>query len=119
MIFVNPTDRRWTRHRYVLALGAYGWTRVCVWANSLEDALDEAVDWATEHAPGFIYTDEVKEEYRRLVEGGMSEEEAADAAEADMICAGNAGDYVRSDEWHIVAEDPTRAEMLELLGRAA
>ena len=41
LVLVNPTDRDWTKGRYVLAFGAYGWTRLMVWASSLEDALIE------------------------------------------------------------------------------
>lgn len=37
---VNPHDRNWTSSRFVLAFGAYGWTVLVCWANSLEDALD-------------------------------------------------------------------------------
>lgn len=39
---VNPSDKSWTKHRYILSFGAYGWTRLMVWANSVGDALDEA-----------------------------------------------------------------------------
>ena len=114
---VNPTDRDWTKHRYVLALGAYGWTKLMIWANSLEDALDEAIDWASDHAPGLLANDERDEAYREAIESGMPEEEAWDEAHTDLTIGGNCGDAIRSDEWHIVTEDPTRSEILRLMGR--
>jgi hypothetical protein len=117
VIIVNGHDRNWTSGRYVLAFGAYGWTVLMVWANSLEDALDEAVDWIAEHEPGLLADEEVADEYRRLVAEGMPEEEAAEEAAVDTTCAGNAGHYLHSWEWSIVAENPTRAAVLALMGR--
>lgn len=114
---VNPDARDWTQHRYVLALGAYGWTKVIVWANSLEDALDETVDWAREHAPGLLANDERDDAYREAIASGLSEHEAWEESLVDLTIAGNYGDAIRSDEWHIVSEDPSREEMLEILGR--
>ena len=62
----NPTDRSWTRHRYILWFGACGATRVMVWANDLESAMEEAAEWLKEHAPGHI-TEEWGEEHKCLV----------------------------------------------------
>ncbi len=117
IVLVNPNDKSWTQHRYILAFGMYGWTRLMVWANSLDDALDEAVDYLREHAPGHISTDFVNEEYKSNCESGMDQEEAWEAATEDMTCAGNYGDYIGSDEWKVIAEDPSREEVLRLLGR--
>lgn len=148
LVIVNPGDRSWTKHRYVLAFGAYGWTKLMAYANSLGDALDECVDWIAEHAPGLLADDAVEEAYREALEGGeapcsecdgdggcssegagmceacggsgvrrMTEEEAREEAEVDTTCAGNSGHYLLSWEWTIVAEDPSRAEMMDILGR--
>lgn len=113
---VNPTDRDWTKHRYVIALGAYG-TKLLIWANSLEDALDEAIDWAATNAPGLLANADRDEAYREAIESGMSEDDACDESLVDLTIGGNFGDAIRSDEWHIVAEDPTRSEILRLMGR--
>jgi hypothetical protein len=115
VILVNPSDRDWTKHRYVLWFGAYGWTRLMVWANSLEDALDEAVDWLADHAPGELADESVHEEYNRLIAEGKSEDEAREEAEMDMTCAGNCGNYIPSWEWGLALEDPTRKELDEFL----
>jgi len=142
---INSSDKSWTRHRYVLAFGAYGDTRLLVWANSLDDALDECVDWIADNAPGLLADDQVAEEYERLMSEGktctrcwngaygddvgecldckgegiisLTEEEAHEEATIDTTCAGNCGNYILSHEWMILAEDPDRATMLALLGR--
>lgn len=111
---VNPSDRDWTRSRYILHVGPYGWSKYMVWANCLGDALDEVVDHLAENSPGMLYDDQVAEEYNRCIAMGMPEEEAIELAESDMMVAGNCGNYIASWEWGILAENPTRDELLEL-----
>jgi hypothetical protein len=115
---VNPNEKSWTRHRYILWFGAYGSTRLMIWANSLEDALDEGIDWLEEHEPGLLATEQVNEAYREAIAEGKSEEEAQQEAEVDTTCGGNSGQYLLSWEWGIVSEDPTRQQVLAELGRA-
>ncbi len=125
LVIVNPTDKYWTRHRYVLWFGAVGSTFLLVWANSLDDALDEAVDWLAEHKPGYLATEEVRSEYERIrhesVEdpsGTMTDEKAWDQATVDTTCAGNYGDFLHSWAWGCWCIDPTRADILQFLGRS-
>jgi len=115
---VNPIARAFVDNkRYVLWFGAYGETRLMVWARSLESALDECVDWIADNAPGLLADDGVHEQYKRLVAEGVDEEKAQEEATVDTTCAGNNGHYLNSWEWGIVAENPTRAQVLEILGR--
>ena len=114
---VNPTDRDWTKHRYILAFGAYGWTRLMVGANSLGDAIDESIDWIVDHAPGLLCDEQVTEAYQEAIRAGMSEEKAAEEAAVDTICGGNEGHYILAWECNLIVEDPTRAEVLALLER--
>jgi hypothetical protein len=122
IIPINFSDRHWTSNRFILCFGAYGDTRLMVWANHLEDALDECVDWISENAPGLLCNDEVNESYReelgRLIASGIDEDEASreawDMATQDVTTAGNAGDHILSYEWGIVAENPTREQIREL-----
>lgn len=124
---INASDRDWTRHRYILWFGAYGDTRLMVWANSLDDALDECIDWIADNAPGLLADEQVEEAYKEalaeaLAEGldqEEAEERAQDEAMVDTTCGGNCGHYLLSWEWGILAEDPTRADILELQGRKA
>lgn len=115
---VNSSDKDWKKHRFILAFGAYGDTLLMVWANSLDDALDEAVDWIADHAPGLLADDAVKEAYEEAIREGKSEEAAQEAAEMDTVTAGNNGHYLHSWEWNIVAEDPTREQVLEIQRRS-
>lgn len=139
IVLVNPNDRGWTRHRYVLSLGVYGWTRLMVWANSLGDAFDEAADWAEDHSPGLFCDDHVKEEYDLLIAARVCpfaasrpdlactndeepcercHETALQEAEVDTFTAGNHSRHIAShDGINLVAEDPSREDMLRLLGR--
>ncbi len=119
IVAVNSSDKDWTKHRFVLAFGAYGDTMLLAWANSLDDALDEAVDWIEDHAPGLLADEAVADEYKRLKAEGKSDEEAMEEAEVDTTRAGNHGHYLHSWEWALVAEDPTREQMLELERRPA
>lgn len=115
VILVNPSDRGWTRHRYVLWFGDCGTTYLMIWANSLDDALDESVDWIAEHAPGYLADESVHEEYNRLIAEGKSEDEAREEAEMDTVTGGNAGNYLNSWEWGLALENPTRQELDEFL----
>ncbi len=115
---VNGSDLDWTDHRYILWFGAYGTTRLMVWADHLQDALDVAIDWIAEHAPGLLCNDAVADAYREAIAAGKSEEDAIEDAEIDTSCGGNAGDRILSYEWGILAEDPTRAEILAMQGRS-
>lgn len=121
------------RTRFLLAFGAYGWTKLLVWANYLEDALDEAIDWIADNAPGLLCNDQVAEDYRealaRLTEENAAlpeeerrseedlESEAYDESTEDTTCGGNAGDYILSHEWCIMAEDPSREDLLQVMDR--
>lgn len=118
---VNPSDRDWTRHRYVLWFGACGPTRLMVWANGLDSALELAGEWLAEHAPGHIMAHD-SEELRALVRASAedlgldlsrsvdAEYRAHDHATADLTYT-EAG-YLTSWEWGIDLEDPTRATLL-------
>ncbi len=114
LVSVNPTHSHWTRHRYILAFGAYGHTQLLVWANSLDDALDEAIDWIVDNAPGLLADEQVSEEYNAAKARGMSDNDAHEYATNDTICGGNCGNYILSWEWAIVSEDPDRATIKSL-----
>lgn len=113
---VNPNDSDWTRNRYLLEFGMYHPTRLLVWANGLEDALDVAIDWIEENAPGLLVDEQVNEAYNEAIAEGKSEEEAQVCANTDVTCGGNAGHYIASEEWHILSENPSRKFLKDLIG---
>ena len=124
---------RYPKSRFLLAFGAYGWTKLLVWADHLEDALDEAIDWIADNEPGLLCNDQVAEDYRealaRLTEENAAlpeeerrseedlESEAYDESTEDTTCGGNSGDYILSYEWCIMAEDPSREDLLQVMDR--
>lgn len=114
---INQSARAYTKSRFVLWFGAYGWTRLMVYANHLQDALDECIDWLVEHAPGHICDEQVTEAYREAIAEGKSENEAYETAEQDTISGGNAGNHILSYEWGIICENPTRAELREMIAQ--
>jgi hypothetical protein len=129
IVLVNPSYRDWTRHNYVLWFGAVGTTVLRVWANSLDDAIEEAAGWLADHAPGHVMA-HWGEEHIALVREVCEEEgiafpapgEAPDAAfyesceraEADLTYTESG--YLTSYEWGILAEDPDRADLDALIG---
>lgn len=120
IIPINGSDREFTSGRFILWFGACGPTQLMVWANHLEDALDEAVDWLADPEnghTGLLADDAVNGAYRDAIALGLSEEDAIEAAEVDVTIAGNCGNHILSWEWGITAENPTRAEILALQGR--
>jgi len=119
---INPSEREFTKQRYILWFGAYSSTHCLVWADNLEDALDECVDWLAENEPGLLADKEVREAYKREYEAAVSEglgeeeacERATEVSEEDTTHAGNCGHYLHSWEWGMTAENPTRKEIKEL-----
>lgn len=97
-----------SQNRYILAFGSYGHTVLMAFADNLEDAVDECIDWCAENAPGLLCTDYVNEEFKRLLDEGKGDDMAWEEACIDTICGGNAGDYVHSLELNLVAENPSR-----------
>ncbi len=113
--YVNSGYREWAKHRYILAFGAYATTYLYIFADSLEDALDEAGAWLAENAPGLLADQEVIDEYNCLKNAGASEEEAREAAEVDTVIL-DGGHYLHSSEWTIIAEDPSPEDVRLLRG---
>jgi hypothetical protein len=105
LTIVNPSDRSVWPQAWLITLGAYGETRLVVWAKGPDSALDEAIDWAADHAPGYLADDEAAEAYVAALAAGKSEDEAADEANVDLTCGGNCGHYIRSWEWTIDEAD--------------
>jgi hypothetical protein len=114
IVLVNADDHYLWKHTYVLAFGAYGDTILMAYANSLDNALDECIDWLAERAPGHIIDAQVEEAYHQARNEGLSEEEAQERAEEDTTVGGNYGQHIISAEWSIVAEDPTEEQLAEI-----
>lgn len=119
---VNPGERTYTRSRFVLTFGAYGATYCYVWADCLDDALECAAEWLLKHAPGHIMAHD-SEALQALVreaadELGLPDDDvdhqdwgrAYEAATVDMTYTESG--YLRSWEWGIAWENPTRKQLM-------
>ena len=113
---VNPTDSHFTDNRFILWFGAYGTTYLMVYAEHLQDALDESIDWIVEHAPGLLADEQVSEAFNEAKAEGKTDEEAWEESQTDMTSGGNCGNFLPSWEWGLVAENPSRAMILDLRG---
>ena len=119
-IFINPTDYPQSRHHGIgsrtklfgLHFGAYGWTKVLVWSDSLEDALEEAAGWLADHAPGiFVDQENLAELEKEAIEEAREENPDADDEELEQIVMDSdsahtdltytESGYIASYEWGI------------------
>ena len=114
---VNPEDESWTKSRFVLQFGPYGDTLLMAWADHLQDALDESIDWIVEHEPGLLCDGAVADAYCDAIAEGHSRDEAYEMSLVDVTVGGNCGNCIMSHEWMILAENPTRAQILNIQGR--
>lgn len=85
-------------------------------ARFFEDAWECVMEWLHEHAPKeFEYGTELfEEQYAEALKEGMSEEEAREHAEADLIY--DDGGYLLLEEWH-AGELINRAELKAFISR--
>ncbi len=126
-IVVNPLDlplggRRQTAMRktelFALQFGAYGWTKLLVWARSAETALEEASGWLAEHEPG-IFVDQdalrrMEEEYREE-NPDADDEHVMDEAYTDLTYTEDG--YIPSWEWTL--DDVSGSELFDVALKAS
>lgn len=126
IVMLNPDQKRWYNHLYVLWFGGCGATYLHVYADSLDDALAECAEWLAEHAPGHImkhgseeHIDLIKDACKDagvtydpdMFSGSVATEmyKILEKAEADLTYT-EAG-FITSYEWGISFEDPDAATL--------
>jgi hypothetical protein len=106
--------------------GASGTTYLLYFGDSVQDGLDECVDWIEEWAPGHLV--DVGARYNKLLREALEERSLPDesllgerdleaireAAEADTTQAGNHGVYLDSSEWGVVGENLTIQQLRQI-----
>lgn len=118
-ILVNPLDVPLTASRggrstelFALQFGAYGWTKLLVWARSAETSLEEASGWLAEHAPGIFVDQEelasLEKEYREE-HPDVDDDEVMNEAYADLTYTEDG--YIASYEWTL---DEVHGEMYDV-----
>jgi hypothetical protein len=114
MVAINPEAGK--RANFVLWFGGpYSADYALVWARSLDEALDELVDYIAEHAPGLLANEVANEAYKEAIAEGKTQDEAWEIMGQGLTSGGNCGDFIQSDEWGIVLERPTRAQIKDLI----
>ncbi len=131
LVVVNPSERDYTDHRFVLSFGAVGTTHLLVWGH-LDDALETAAEWLAEHAPGHIMahdSDELQELFNEAMGELYPESESIDDLDPEQVerCQEQAtadltyteAGYLTSYEWFITLENPTRSELKSFISELA
>lgn len=120
----NASDKSWSRNSFLLWFGACGPTRVLVYADGLDDALEIAADWLADNAPGHLVSND---EHDQLCKEACEDAdlawpppndwceskeytEAIESAEADLTYTESG--WITSYEWGICAENPTKHELI-------
>ena len=113
VFLVNPLDvprGRYDRTApYILWFGAHAPTRLFIWSDSLEDALEEAGGVLAEHFPGLIHEHddpilkELYDEAREELGPDAEDDQVHEQATADLTYTESG--YITSYEWGI-ASDP-------------
>lgn len=122
----------WARHSYVLWFGSHAATNILVYADSLEDALEDAAQEIQERGWLGLFTEpDYEDALEDLIRDGeipagttmediktcgliddQYSEKVLRAAETDLTYTESG--WIASWEWGIVAEDPTKEELLQI-----
>jgi len=127
---LNPTYKNYFRHSYVLWFGACAASYLHVYANSLDDALEECAAYLAEYAPGHIMK-HGSEEHVALLKEACEEhgvewdpDKFCGAIEplADMVITDAEADltytesgFLTSYEWGISLENPTSTDLYKFI----
>lgn len=124
IVMINPSEKRWHDGKaFVLWFGAYG-TRVHVYTDSLEDALEQAAGYLADHAPGHIMP-LGSDEHTALCRGAFEdaglvwtgEVDWSDDKQAQAMASAEDGltytesGHITAYEWGVALENPTTAEL--------
>lgn len=105
---INGNDRNFFRNRYIMSFAGQNYM---VWANSIDDATDELIDYVSEDRPNLLCDKQVFAKFEELRFNGVSENEAYEQSSEGMVCGGNCGNYIESQYFDIVLTNPTREEI--------
>jgi hypothetical protein len=114
---VNQGDELWTKHRYVMSFGGFTQANrdlLLIYANGIDDALDSLIDFVAEEHPDSLADEQVLEAYNERIAEGASEDDAIEQSELDTTRGGNHGNLIHSEDWGIVAEDPSDQELNDI-----
>jgi hypothetical protein len=120
----NPSDKDWTRQRFVFWFGACAPTFVLAYGNGVESALEAAAEWLAENTPGHIVPLHGDEHAELMAEAcaemglpwPMPDDadpdpywQAEEKATADLTYTESG--YLTSYEWGIALDNPEPGEI--------
>lgn len=126
--YANFNDHNFHDQMFVLWFGGDGISAryVVVFANHLEDALEEGIDYVAENYPGLLANEQIVEEYNRLRQEFVDEHEREpddeeemalqEEAEVDTTTDGQ-GNAIMSDHWGISMENPSLQDLVDFVNR--
>lgn len=118
----NPTDHDWTSGLFALTFGAVGTTYVLAWANSADDALEEAADYLEEAGKSgyFVPEDVMRQHYEEAkAELGEGAEEDAVHQKAEEDLTYTEAGYIPSHEWWVNEASPELVKLAKAASAAA
>lgn len=130
-VIANPSEKGFWEHTFVLWFDSHAATNVLVYANSLDDALEEAAQVLREKGWTGLFTEpDYKDAFEDLqrdgeIPEGITFEDIAtcgmiDEVSEKVLCAAEAdltyteSGHIASWEWGIVAEDPSKKELIDI-----
>jgi hypothetical protein len=117
IVFANPEESIWAM-LYVLWFSQHAPLRVAVWADGLEDALEEAADYLKEFAPG-MFADEAELAKDARTELGPDAEDEAIWEWMDMDMTRTESGLISSEDWGIWFDGENMAPAETSVGNAA
>ena len=110
-LIILTGESLWSEEKHMVHLtsGHFTWISFLAFG-SVEDSLDQVIDFLAEYHPGALYDEQVQEEFDRLKAEGASNDEAWEGSAIDMINGGNCGHWLLSEEVHFTF-DPSREDI--------
>jgi hypothetical protein len=118
----NPTDHDWVSGLFAMTFGATGSSHVLVWANGVEDALEEAADYLEETGKSghFVPEDIMRQHYEEArAELGEGADEDAVSQKAEEGLTYTESGYIPSHEWWVDDASPELVKLAKAASAAA
>ena len=123
LFVANPNEHAFQDQLFYFQFGAYACTHVLVFADSFEDALEEAAEWLRAHAPGVFHersAEDLADARKELAEERGVKPEDLDDAEVEEFATQDLtyteSGYLASWEWFVRdADEKLKNDLVECL----
>jgi hypothetical protein len=120
MAKINVASYKSGSNRYLFAIGNQGFDPryILAYGNDIQSALSEAIEWIAQNDPKLLANDVVQELFDEALESGLEQYEAWEEATIDTTSNDDGDQYICSDDWSIVLEEPTTLQLMRFLKAA-